>query len=64
MQSIILSTSCTLVNRTVPGSSPCFDSTEVGIVDTDEADTDVDVADGQTVGGGLDVIDAVAKRCC
>ena len=55
--------SCTLVNRTVWGSLSGFDSTEVGIVDADEADTDVDVADGDTAGGGVDAIDAMAKRC-
>jgi len=37
------------------------------MVDTDgtadEADTDVDAADGDTAGGGLDAIDAMAKCC-
>ncbi|KAK0720048.1 hypothetical protein B0H67DRAFT_574919 [Lasiosphaeris hirsuta] len=57
--------SYTLVNRIVWGSLSGFDSTnstEVGIVDADEAKTDVDAADGDTAGGGLDAIDAMAKR--
>jgi hypothetical protein len=53
--------SCTLVNRTVGGSSSCFDSTEVGIVDADgtadEADTDGDPVDGDAI-----AIDAMVKR--
>jgi hypothetical protein len=47
--------SCVLVNRTVRGSLSFVDSTEVGIVDAGEADTDRDVVN-------LDVIAAMAKR--
>jgi len=40
---------------------------KVSIVDVDrtanKADTDVDAADGDTAGGGLDAIDAMAKCC-
>ena len=55
--------SCTLVNRTVWGSLSGFDSTEVGIVDADKADTDVNAADRDTAAGGLNAIDAMAKCC-
>jgi len=59
--------SCVLVNRTVGGSLSLVEFTEVSMVDTDgtadEADTDVDAADGDTAGGGLDAIDAMAKCC-
>jgi len=41
--------------------------TEVSMVGVDrtadEADTDVDAADGDTADGGLDAIDAMAKCC-
>jgi hypothetical protein len=44
-----------------------IDVTEVSMVDADgtadKANTDVDAADGDTAGGGLDAIDAMAKCC-